>query len=312
MYYIGLDVGGTGIQCGIVNLEGKILYSEECKTRVEAGFEAMAEDIGNLIENTVSNAKVSWEEINSIGIGIPGVANREGLIIHAVNLKVEDAPLGEILRKRFGKKVVIENDATVAALAEYHFGGLKGSEVGVMITLGTGVGGGIIINGKTFSGARGMGSELGHIHIGKSEFDCNCGNNGCFEMFCSATAIIKKAQLLISNGEHSSILKEGSVIEDITAKDVFDSFRQGDLVAVKIVEEFKEKLGFGIAMIVNVLDPDVITIGGGMSRAHDVFLPNLREGVKKHVIFKSNEVAKINIANMGNDAGIVGAAMLGI
>ena len=209
--------------------------------------------------------------------------------------------------------ILAENDATVAGLAESRFGSAKNSSSSVLITLGTGVGGGIVINGRPFSGAHGVGSEIGHMIIGENFYDCNCGNNGCFETFCSATAIIKYAQKLLSeeNAPTSAILDmcKGD-ISKIDAKIVFDAYRQDDQIAKEVIARFKKYLAIGIANIVNTLDPEVVAIGGGLSKSSDIILDGLKEMVREHITYKDEEFADILIATLGNDAGIIGASIL--
>ena len=181
-----------------------------------------------------------------------------------------------------------------------------------MLTLGTGVGGGIIINGKPFVGAHGMGSELGHMVIGKNYFDCKCGNNGCFETFCSATAIIKYTQKLLEEGAKSVIRdKCQDCLNAVNAKMVFDAYREQDEVAIQVINRFKHYLAIGIANIINSIDPHVITLGGGVSRAGDILLEGLKEEVRKHILYKKECFADLVIAKLGNDAGMIGAAFLG-
>ena len=225
---------------------------------------------------------------------------------------LKNDPLEKRLKEKFtNTRIVVENDANVAALAEYSYGSMKGYDVGVMLTLGTGVGGGIIINGKAFSGAHGIGSELGHIIIDSNFYDCNCGNNGCFETFCSATAIIKYAQKLISEGNESLILKmAGGDIDKIDAKIVFDAYREKDIVAIETIKRFKEYFIKGIVSIIHFIDPEIISIGGGVSNASDILLDNLEEEIQKRVIYNGNGVAKVVIAEFKNDAGILGASAL--
>lgn len=208
-------------------------------------------------------------------------------------------------------KIVVENDANVAAVAEYKYGSMKGYDIGVMLTLGTGVGGGIIINGKPFSGAHGIGSEIGHIILDSNFYTCNCGNNGCFETFCSATAIIKYAQKLIKEGRETLVLNMAeNDIEKINAKMVFDAYKENDEVAVEVVKRFKEYLLKGIISIIHFIDPEIISIGGGVSNASDIILEGLEEEINKRAIYNGNGLAKVVIAEFKNDAGILGASAL--
>lgn len=311
MYYIGVDIGGTGVQAGVVDENGQILFRKECPTDVLSGFEKIMEDINQLVRTMLEENGVQISEIKSIGFGVPSFINKKGQVT-CVNLGWKEEDFINTLKSKFPEtNVYAENDATVAALAEAKAGSMKGCDVGVMYTLGTGVGGGIIINGKVFNGAHNMGSEIGHVIVDTNYFDCNCGNNGCLETFCSATAIIKYAKKLIEEGNDSKILElANNNIENINAKNVFDAYRLNDKVAIKTINRFKAYLAKAIAGMINTLDPEVISLGGGVSRAGDIILDGLDELVRKYIIYKNEDFADIVIATLGADAGIVGAAFL--
>lgn len=311
MYSVGVDVGGTGIKIGAVDKNGKIIYRDSCITDVDGGFDKIISDIKNVIENLMLQNNIQKEEIKSIGFGIPGYIDRYGRA-NCVNLNWEKVDFIQKLKETFsGVNIFAQNDATVAGLAESRFGSTKEHDTSVVITLGTGVGGAIIINGKPFSGAHGVGSEIGHMMIGEGWYKCNCGNTGCFETYCSATAIIKYAQKIISEGEDSLILDMcNKDISNINAKMVFDAYNQNDEVAQKVIARFKNYLAKGIANIVNTIDPGIIAIGGGVSKSEDIILDGLKEMVREHLVYKEEEFADIVIATLGNDAGIIGAAIL--
>lgn len=311
MYSIGVDIGGTGVQAGVVNEFGQILFRKECITNVDAGFENVMDDINNLVRELLKENNLNIEDIKSIGFGVPSFINKKGLVT-CVNLGWYEVNFIEALEKRFSEiKVHAGNDATVAAVGEAKFGSMKGRDLGVMYTLGTGVGGGIIINGKSFGGAHGMGSEIGHTIIGENYFNCNCGNNGCLESFCSATAIIKHAQKLIEEGRKSIILDMADKnIENINAKMVFDAFRENDEVALETINRFKSYLSKAMASMINTLDPDVISIGGGVSRSSDIILDGIEDLIREQVLYKNEKFADIVCATLGADAGIIGAAFL--
>lgn len=311
MYYIGIDIGGTGVQAGVVNEEGKIIYRNECVTDVNSGFEKVMEDINMMVRDMLKENGISMNDIKSVGCGVPSFINKKGQAT-CVNLGWKEVDFVNVLQSKFPEvKVFAENDATVAALAEAKAGSMKGCDVGVMYTLGTGVGGGIIINGKVFNGAHNMGSEMGHVIIDSNYFDCNCGNNGCLETFCSATAIIKYAKKLIEEGRDSKILElAGNNIENINAKNVFDAYRENDSVGVETINRFKSYLAKAIGGMVNTLDPEIVSLGGGVSRAGDIILDGLEDMIRNHVAYKNEEFAKVVIATLGADAGIVGAAFL--
>ncbi len=311
MYFIGVDIGGTGVQAGVVNENGKILFRKECVTNVEAGFENVMDDINNLVRELLKENNLTIEDIESVGFGVPSFINKDGLVT-CVNLGWFEVDFMDALRKRFKEvKVYAQNDATVAAIAEAKFGSMKDKDIAVMYTLGTGVGGGIVINGKAITGAHGMASEIGHAIIGKNYYDCNCGSNGCVETFCSATAIIKYTQKLISDGRESKILEcaKGD-IKNINAKMVFDAYRENDEVAIEIINRFKLYLAKAMGSMINILDPDVISIGGGVSRASDIILDGIEDLIRENILYKKEEFADIVCATLGADAGIIGAAFL--
>ncbi|MGM9531461.1 ROK family protein [Intestinibacter sp.] len=312
MYSIGVDIGGTGIKAGIVDCKGKIIYRDQCKTDVEGGFDKIISDINIMVRKLISDNHIDKNEIKSIGFGVPSFINKQGKVT-CVNLKWHEVEFVSKLKEVFSEfNVFAENDATVAALAENKYGSMNNSNISVLITLGTGVGGGIIINGKPFVGAHGMGSEIGHVVIGENIYDCNCGNNGCFETFCSATALIKYTQIILKDYDKNSIIRDmcENDLSKIDAKMIFDAYRQEDYLAKEVIIRFKKYLAIGIAGIVNTIDPDIIAIGGGLSKSSDIILQDLKEMVRNHILYKNEDFADIVVATLGNDAGIIGASLL--
>lgn len=308
MYKIGIDIGGMTIKSGIVK-DGEIISRLTIDTKV-GDSDILINDIKDLVNNILNQANIKIEEVDNIGIGIPGVVTKDNKVT-CVNLGLINEPIVKKLENTFkNTKISVGNDANVASLAEYHYGSMKGFESGVMITLGTGIGGGIVINDKLITGSNGIGAEIGHIIIGENYYDCNCGNNGCFETFCSASAIINYAKDLVK--ENDSLIKDMCMenIDDITAKMVFDAYRENDEVAKIVVERFRKYLAIGIANIINFIDPDVISIGGGVSNASDLILDGLTDRVKNHLPFKEGKICDIVIAKFKNDAGILGASAL--
>lgn len=313
MYNIGVDIGGTGIKIGVVDSEGNIVYRDQCSTDVAGGFDKIISDIDKVIRNIIKTNSIENSQIGTIGFGLPGYVDKNGKA-NCVNLNWKKVEFIGALKKTFPEfNILAENDATVAGLAESEFGSSKNSTSSVLITLGTGVGGGIIINGRPFSGAHGVGSEIGHMIIGENFYDCNCGNNGCFETFCSATAIIKYAQKLLSEeNAPTSVINDmcNGDISSIDAKMVFDAYREDDQVAKEVIARFKKYLAIGIANLVNTIDPEVVAIGGGLSKSSDIILDGLKDMVREHITYKEEEFADIVIATLGNDAGIIGASIL--
>lgn len=310
MYKIGIDIGGMSIKAGLV-VNGEIIQREVKETNQLGGLENIVEDITQIVNKLLHKSELDINDIESIGIGFPGIVTDEGRVT-CVNIGLENALIIPQLEERLkGTIVRASNDANVAALAEHVYGSMKGYNSGVMITLGTGIGGGIVIDNKLIVGSNGVGAEIGHTMIANNYYDCNCGNNGCFETFCSATAIIKYAQKLL-NENRETIIRDmcKNDINNITAKMVFDAYRENDMVAKEIINRFKKYLAMGIGNIVNFIDPAVISIGGGISNASDILLDGLSEQVKQHLPFKKTKIGDIVIAKFKNDAGIIGASAL--
>ncbi|MBE6068397.1 MAG: ROK family glucokinase [Clostridium lundense] len=311
---IGIDLGGTSIKAGLVDFEGNILRQNSRPTRIEKGHISIINDIAEQIEELAGAQGIPIEYIHSIGIGVPGLAEYDsGKVIYCSNLSWKNIELGRELYSRLGRKVYVENDATVAGLAESLFGSTKGAVNSVLITLGTGIGSGIIINGRIYSGSHAAGSEIGHMIVGENFYDCNCGNNGCFETLASATSIIRYSQHRIKeDGESSHILElAGNKIENITAEKIFAAAKSGDDLALEAVDRMCKYLAKGIMNIYNVLDPDIIALGGGVSKAGDFLLKRVKENVAKMIYTTDIKYGDIVIATLGNNAGIVGAAFLG-
>lgn len=309
---IGIDLGGTNIVVGIVTKEGNIVIKKSTPTLASRTSLLVIEDMVNLIYKTLEASHISMEDIELIGIGVPGLIDyKSGIIVECVNLGWENVDICKILKEKTGKKIYIENDANAAAGGEYLFGIMKDNSNSFFLTLGTGVGGGIILNGKVHRGKNGSAAEIGHMILGDNFYDCACGNNGCFETFASATAIIMYAKKLINeNSLDTLILKNIDSLEEIDAKIIFDCAKQGDKLANLVVERFVKYFAIGICNIVNTLDIDMIAIGGGVSAAGEFFLELLLKDIKKYKLFKDIPVCNIKIAALGNDAGIIGAAML--
>lgn len=308
---IGIDLGGSYIKGGVFTDSGERLCSIEIPTDVKRGFGPIAEDIGKMV---FQMASVSKCKISTVGIGIPGISEADtGRVIFCPNLAWTDVPLGEKIREHTGLSVFVANDATAAGFAESIFGVTKGAKNSVFITLGTGIGGGIIINNRIYSGSHGSGSEIGHMIIGDNFYDCSCGRNGCFETFASGKALVKYAAYRLQNikDEEFSALSEYLEKGILTPKVIFDEAKAGDLLAYEAVDRFTTYLAKGILNIYDILDPDIIALGGGLSKAGDFLLLKVKEKVEKDVFVKSLKYGDIVLAKLGNEAGTLGAAMLG-
>lgn len=310
--YIGVDIGGTNVTAGLVSSEGKILFQKSCPTLPLRGWDTVIQDIIKLVRD-IFNQSQEPEKILGIGIGVPGVAdNKTGNVINCVNLGWENMPLGKTLAEEFNKPVYIDNDASVAALAEFENGALKGTQNSILITLGTGIGGGFIINGKLYGGTNNIGSEIGHMIIGENFYNCNCGKNGCFETFSSATALIKYTRKLMEEAEEDTVIRNyiGHDLDKLDAKIIFDCAKAGDRLALSSVNRLVDYLLIGITNLINLLDPEVIALGGGVSKAGDYLLELINNRIHEKILFKDMSYSKIVIAKHGNDAGIIGSAML--
>ena len=313
MVYIGIDLGGTNIAVGAVSEAGSILAEASTKTLAQRSFEDIVKDMADCVKKVMAKAKVTLEEIKSIGIGIPGVAEADsGMVFNCTNLGWVNVPLRAEMQKYINKPVLIDNDANVAALAESFVGVSAGSQTSVMVTLGTGVGGGIVIGGKPWPGAHGRGGEIGHMTLVPDGVPCTCGNNGCVERYCSATALIRLARQECYSFPDSAILKKaGGDPEKINAKLVIDAAKEGDASALRVFNTFVRYLALAINNITAFFDPDMIVLGGGVSHAGDFLLDAVRTLLPRHQMFKTLPAPKVELARLGNEAGIIGAALLG-
>ena len=313
MVYVGIDIGGTGIQVGIVDEKGIILQKGSMPTGVGRPFADIVKDMCDCVEATLAKSGHTMLEVHSVGVGVPGFADaKNGHVYYANNLGWTDVPLREEMQKHLDKPVYIDNDATVAGLAESVAGVTAGTDSSVFVTLGTGVGGGIVLHGKVWSGHHGIGSEIGHMIMEMDGVPCTCGNRGCLERYCSATAIIRMAREQVAVHPESMIMTLcGGDPEKINAKMVFDASKEGDAIGQRIFHRYIDYLAQAMATIINFLDPEVIALGGGVSKAGSYLLDALRAEVGKYVLGKNLPFSRIEIAELGPEAGIIGAAMLG-
>lgn len=302
----GVDVGGTTIKMGLFTSEGDVLSKWEIPTRTENNGDKIIGDIADAVKAKISSEGINEEDVLGIGIGIPGPVDKNGCVHRAVNLNWGIVELEKDLSKLTGFKVKAGNDANVAALGELFKGGGKGYDDMVLVTLGTGIGGGIIVNGKMLVGYNGAGGEIGHIHLVDDEKEpCGCGNFGCFEQYGSATGITRLAKRRLEKDDKDSILRTG----EVSAKTVFDAVKAGDEVAIEIAEEIGEYLGKGFSIISGICNPEAFVIGGGVSKAGPVLFDYIEKYYKKYVFHAGRETV-FKLAELGNDAGIYGAAKL--
>lgn len=309
---IGIDIGGTNIGAGLLDDDLKLIYKMEIPTQVEMGYDFVERQIVSIIENMISVAEENRKKVDSIGIGIPGIADKEGdNIIFCPNLNWRNIPMGINLRGIFNIDINIENDATLASIAENVLGISKEYKNSMFITLGTGVGGGIIIDGKLYKGAHGIGSEIGHMIVGENFYNCNCGKNGCLETFASSSAIKRYVLREIKEEKaDTTLLKLVEKIEDIDTKLIFQCAMEGDDLSNMAIDRMVKYLVIGISNIINLIDPEIIVIGGGVSNAGDFLISRVKKLLPNYILFKNAKYADIKLAELGNDAGIIGAAML--
>ena len=306
MSLFGVDLGGTTVKMGLFDDGGERLAEWEIPTRKENDGEQILPDIAASIKKTMEERGLQAEEIRGIGMGVPGAVIGESMIPQAVNLGWKNKDAGQELSALTGLPVAVGNDANVAALGEAWQGGGKGFKNMLMVTLGTGVGGGIIVDGKLLTGAVGAGGEIGHLHLEDDETEpCGCGQYGCFEEYASATGAVRVAKRVLAASTEDSTLKG----REFTCKDLFDAAAAGDAVAKRATEKYGEYLGKGLAICASVLNPEAIVLGGGVTKAGEVLFELLLPSFKK-CVFPGCAGVQWKLATLGNQAGIVGAAKL--
>lgn len=306
-YVFGVDLGGTTVKMGLFAEDATLIDKWEIPTdKAEKGSKILP-DIAASIREKINEKSLEKENIIGVGIGVPGPVDSKGVIYTAPNLGWDVFNVNDTLSEMLGLAVKAGNDANVAALGEMWKGGGAGYQNLVTVTLGTGVGGGIIIEGKVLAGYSGAGGEIGHIHVEDNEEKvCGCGNKGCLEQYASATGIVYIAKKRLAKDDAPSVLRGHA---DFSAKTVWDAVKAGDGVAIEIAEQFGEYLGKGLASIACVVNPEIIVIGGGVSKAGEILLDYIVKNYKPYV-FKGSRDTKFALATLGNDAGIYGAAKL--
>lgn len=307
-YCFGVDVGGTTVKMGLFQEDGVLLDKWEVKTRTENEGVAILPDIAKSMEEKMSERELTKEDFVGIGMGVPAPVTKEGIVHATANLGWGYKEVKRELEELTGIESHIGNDANVAALGEMFQGAGKGYKNLIMVTLGTGVGGGIIIDEQILVGSHGAGAEIGHITVNyDEEGHCGCGRHGCLEMYSSATGIVRLAKRRLANNQDATVLN----VESVTAKDVFDAVKEGDKVAIEIAEQFGTYLGHALSNLAVVTDPEIIVIGGGVSKAGEVLLDFIEKPYKEKMFF-ANQFVKFVLAELGNDAGIYGAAKLAL
>ena len=313
MVYIGIDLGGTNIAVGIVDESGDILCKGSTPTLLPRPYAPVIEDMARVSLETLEKSGYTLDDVAAIGVGVPGMADSAaGFIPFCTNLGWHDVPFTKEFHRYIDKPVFIDNDATVAGFAESVAGVSKSAKSSVFLTLGTGLGGGIIIDGKPYSGAHNIGSELGHFIIEMDGELCSCGMRGCFERYASATALIREARRALAQ-HPESLMGEmcGHDPARMTGKIAIDAAREGDPIAQKVFRRYTYALAVGIVSIINFISPEMVVLGGGVSLAGDFLLDAVREALEPMIFFKTLPYAQVKLAKLGPDAGIIGAAMLG-
>lgn len=305
-YCFGVDIGGTTVKMGLFQFDGSLIEKWEIKTRTENEAAAILPDVAEAIRKKLAEYELEKENILGIGVGVPAPVSENGVVNGSANLGWKYKEVKHELEDLTGIVVKVGNDANVAALGEMWKGGGLGNKNMIMVTLGTGVGGGVIVGGHILSGSNGAGGEIGHICVNYEETEsCGCGSFGCLEQYASATGIVRLTKKRLAKDDKASILRNS----EVSAKTVFDAVKEGDELAIEIAEEFGRYLGYALANLCVITDPSVIVIGGGVSKAGDVLFTYIKKYFEKRVFFANKDV-KFALAQLGNDAGICGSAKL--
>lgn len=308
-YCFGVDIGGTTVKLGLFKFDGEVVEKWEIKTRTENHGVNILPDVATTIKEHMRQRELIKENVLGVGVGIPAPVMESGIVKATANLGWGYKEVKHELEELLEIEVKVGNDANVAALGEMWKGGGQGHRNMIMVTLGTGVGGGVISNGHIMVGGHGAGGEIGHICVNYDETEsCGCGKTGCLEQYASATGIARLARKRLKKNEDASILRDAAE-EEISAKTVFDAVKAGDKVAMEVAEEFGKYLGYALSNLAVIVDPEVIVIGGGVSRAGEILLEYVTKYFMERVFF-ANKECKFALATLGNDAGIFGAAKL--
>lgn len=306
-YAFGVDIGGTTVKLGLFEEAGTLLDKWEIPTRTEHCGEQILPDVAESIRAKMAERSITAQDVAGIGIGAPGAVDEHGTMVNgAVNLGWKPFNIPDTMKGYLDVPVKAANDANVAAFGEMWQGGGKGYANMVAVTLGTGVGGGIIVEAKILTGATGAGGEIGHMHVEDQETEsCGCKNKGCLEQYASATGIVRLAKRRLAKDDAPSVLRDG----EVSAKTVFDAVKANDALAIEVAEQFGDYLGKGLALVAAVVNPEIFVIGGGVSKAGEVLLTYVEPVFRKYAFVACRD-AKFALATLGNDAGIYGAAGL--
>ncbi|MCH5325291.1 MAG: ROK family protein [Eubacterium sp.] len=312
-YYLGIDIGGTNVKAGVVDENAKLLAHSSVKTESAGGYQSSLENIFKAADTALELSGIDIDKIKSIGVGCPGTMDAAaGVVVYSNNLHWDNVPLGKDIAAKYDKKVYLENDANAAAYGEYIAGAAKGAKNAVVLTLGTGVGAGIIVDGKIYSGSNFAGGEIGHTVIEIDGWECTCGRKGCFEAYASATGLIRMTAEMIKERPKTRLKELAELGGKISARTAFNAAKLGDDDGTEVVKKYIKYLACGIANTINIFQPDVLCIGGGVCNEGDNLLNPLKKEIAKQIYTKNSEKnTEIVMCALANEAGMIGSAMLG-
>ena len=309
-YYAGIDLGGTNTKIGLVDEDGNIIFTTIVKTDSMEGFEKTIQRLSKILLQQVKSFDLNFDDVQSVGVGVPGPVLNSRVVKFWANFPWKNGvDLALEFEKNLGKPVKADNDVNVITLGEMWKGSAQGYKNVLGLAIGTGIGGGIIVDGKLVSGENGAGGEVGHIKVERDGKLCGCGQKGCWEAYASATGLIREAQSRLAVNKTNG-LYEQVIGRDLEAKDIFDVAKEGDAFALDLVDYEADYIALGIGNLLNVLDPEIVVVGGGVSLAGDILFDKVKERLKKYAFPSTTENLKIVAASLGNDAGILGAAYL--
>ena len=311
-YYAGIDLGGTNTKIGLVDEDGNIIFTTIVKTDSMEGFEKTIQRLSKILLQQVKSFGLNFDDVQSVGVGVPGPVLNSRVVKFWANFPWKNGvDLALEFEKNLGKPVKADNDVNVITLGEMWKGSAQGYKNVLGLAIGTGIGGGIIVDGKLVSGENGAGGEVGHIKVERDGKLCGCGQKGCWEAYASATGLIREAQSRLAVNKTNG-LYEQVIGRDLEAKDIFDVAKEGDAFALDLVDYEADYIALGIGNLLNVLDPEIVVVGGGVSLAGDILFNKVKERLKRYAFPSTTENLKIVAASLGNDAGILGAAYLGM
>lgn len=311
-YFVGIDIGGTNVEIGILNAQGDILGKESIKTESKKGAEDTFNRIWNKTKELAEKLKIKVEDIEAIGLGIPGPVVNNSVVKIAANFSWNnDFPAKDLMEKVTGKPVKVGNDVKVIALGETLFGAGKGYKNSITIPIGTGIAAGIIIDGKILEGAGGAAGEFGHVVVNKEGYKCGCGLTGCLETYCSATGIVREGRRRLELDKNNALYEViGGDLEKLEAKHIFDLAKKGDKFSSEIVDFFCEKLAEGVGMLLNIINPEIIIFTGGVARAGEIITDGVKKYLPKYALEMTMENLIFTFGKLEEEAGIKGAAAL--